>query len=65
VSNKAFKIVLNEISEASERIGRALIDGAAKDYAEYSSMTGQIRGLQLAYSYLKEMAQKIEMSDED
>ena len=45
----AFTVVLKEIEERREMIGRALIEGSAKDYAEYKSLCGEIRGLSQAH----------------
>lgn len=60
----AFDILLKEIEDKRESIGRAVIDGAAKDFAEYKSMTGEIRGLSLAHSYITDLVRKMERDDE-
>lgn len=64
MATTAFDVVIKEIEEKRESIGRAVIDGAARDYAEYRSMCGEIRGLSLAHAYVADMAQKLERSDD-
>jgi hypothetical protein len=56
----AFDVLLKEIEDKRESIGRAVIDGAAKDFAEYKSMTGEIRGLSLAHSYITDLVRRME-----
>lgn len=60
----AFDVVLKEIEEKRELIARALIDGAAHDFSEYKSMTGEIRGLSLAHSYITDLVRRMETEDE-
>jgi hypothetical protein len=60
----AFDVLLKEIEDKRESIGRAVIDGAAKDFAEYKSMTGEIRGLSLAHSYITDLVRRMEHEDE-
>jgi hypothetical protein len=60
MSTNAFNLVIKEIEEKRESIARALIEGSAKDYAEYKSMTGEIRGLSLAHAYVSDLLRKME-----
>lgn len=60
----AFDVVLKNIEETRESIARAVIDGAAADYAAYKSMCGEIRGLSLACSYIEDLVRKMEQDDE-
>lgn len=60
----AFSVVMKEIEEHRESIARALIDGSARDYAEYKSMCGEIRGLSLAHSFVTDLVRKMENDDE-
>ena len=61
----AFSVVLKDIEEHRESIARALIDGAAKDYAEYKSMTGEVRGLSLAHSFITDLVRKMEQAEDE
>lgn len=60
----AFSVVMKEIEEHRESIARALVDGSARDYAEYKSMCGEIRGLSLAHSFVTDLVRKMENDDE-
>jgi hypothetical protein len=57
--------VLKEIEEKRESIALALIDGSAKDFVEYKSMTGEIRGLSLAHGYINDLVRKMEREDDE
>ncbi len=63
MATTAFDVVLKEIEDRRESIGRAVIDGAARDYAEYKSMCGEIRGLSQAHIYITDLVRKMQ-SDE-
>jgi hypothetical protein len=60
----AFDVVLKELKESRDSIVRALSDGSAKDYAEYKSMCGEIRGLSFAHSYITDLVRQMEYDDE-
>ena len=60
----AFDVVLKEIEDKRDSTARALIDGAARDFAEYKSMTGEIRGLSLAHSFITDLVRRMETEDE-
>ena len=61
----AFSVVLKDIEEHRESIARALIDGAARDYAEYKSMTGEVRGLSFAHSFITDLVRKMEQAEDE
>jgi len=61
----AFNVVLKEIEERRDDIAQALISGAAKDYPEYKSMSGEIRGLSLAHSFITDLVRKLEQSKDE
>jgi hypothetical protein len=60
----AFDVVLKELEQRRESVSQAINSGAAKDFPEYKSMTGEVRGLSLAHSLIKDLAQKMERSDD-
>jgi hypothetical protein len=64
MASNALSLVLKEIEEKRESIALALIDGSAKDFVEYKSMTGEIRGLSLAHGYINDLVRKMEREDE-
>jgi hypothetical protein len=62
--NKYFEIILKEIEERREYVAKALIEGSAKEYSEYRSMCGEIRGLSLAHQTVTDLVQKLEKDDD-
>ena len=60
----ALDVVLKEVDEKRESIARALVDGGAKDHAEYRYMCGEIRGLSLAHAYITDLVRRLENDDE-
>ena len=61
----AFDVVLKDISEHRENVARALVDGAARDYAEYKSMCGEIRGLSVAHSFITDLVRRMEQNEDE
>jgi len=62
--NKYFEIIIKEIEERREYIAKALIEGSAREYSEYRSMCGEIRGLSLAHQTVTDLVQKLEKDDD-
>jgi hypothetical protein len=60
----ALSVVLKDVEDRRQIIAEALIAGSAKDFAEYKSMTGEIRGLSLAHSIVTDLVRKLENDDE-
>jgi hypothetical protein len=65
MSGTVLDAVLNEFNERIEAISRALIDGSAKDYAEYRSMCGEVRGLSLARAHIADLVRKLESFEDE
>jgi hypothetical protein len=63
--NKYFEIILKEIEERREYVAKALIEGSAKEYSEYRSMCGEIRGLSLAHQTVTDLLRKLEKDDDE
>lgn len=61
----AFDVILKEIEERRETTARALVDGGARDYAEYRSMCGEIRGLSIAHSFVTDLVRKLERDEDE
>ena len=61
----AFSVVLKEIEEHRESIARALVDGTARDYADYKSMCGEIRGLSVAHAFINDLVRKMEQDEDE
>jgi hypothetical protein len=65
MATTAFDVVLKNIEESRESIARALIDGGARDYAEYRMMAGEIQGLSRAISYINDLVRKMEQDEDE
>jgi len=63
--NKYFEIILKNIEERREYVAKALIEGSAKEYSEYRSMCGEIRGLSLAHQTVTDLVRKLEKEDDE
>lgn len=64
MATTAFDVVLKDIEERRDAIAQALISGAAKDFPEYKSMCGEVRGLSLAHSFITDLVRKMETENE-
>ena len=60
-----FSVVIKEIEEKQKYLADALASGAAKDYAEYKFMCGEIRGLSFAHAYVTDLVRKMEQDDDE
>ena len=60
----AFDVVIKELDERRDGIAQALMSGSAKDYSEYRSMCGEIRGLSVAHNFITDLVRKLETYDE-
>jgi hypothetical protein len=65
MATTAFSVVLKDIEEHRESIARALVDGAAKDFSEYKSMCGEIRGLSVAHAFINDLVRKMERDEDE
>lgn len=65
MATTAFSVVLKEIEERREQIAQALISGGARDFAEYKSMTGEIRGLSQAHVYITDLVDRLEKAEDE
>lgn len=60
----AFQLILKEIEERREMLAKALMEGSAKDYAEYRSLCGEVRGLSHVHFYVTDLVRRMENDDE-
>ena len=65
MATSAFDVVLKDIAEQRQAVARALVDGAARDYAEYKSMCGEIRGLSVAHSFITDLVRRMEQDEDE
>ena len=64
MATTAFDVVIKEIEERRESIAQALISGAAKDFAEYRDLCGEIRGLSRAHAFITDLVKRMEQDDD-
>jgi hypothetical protein len=62
--DNTLEVLLKQYKDKRMQITDAIADGAAKDYAEYRAMCGEIRGLLTAERYVNDLAKHMETSDE-
>ena len=64
MNHQAFTYLLKEIDKLREDQAIFLNGGGAKDFAEYRHVCGVIRGLTHADPIVKDLAKKLEYSDD-
>lgn len=62
---KALNHLLQQIDEKVSRLQEALGTGAAKDYADYQKMCGEIQGLLIARLNILDLRKNLEHSDDE
>jgi len=61
---KTLEVLLKQVRDKRDQIVEAVANNAAKDFADYQKLCGEIRGLSLAEGYILDLAKKMEFSDE-
>ena len=62
--DKTLEVLLKQYRDKRSQIADAVSSGAAKDYAEYRALCGEIRGLLTAESYLLDLAKNLENAND-
>ncbi len=65
MATTVFSVVLKEIEEKQRSLIDALGSSAAKDFAEYKFMCGEIRGLSFAQSYINDLVRRMEQNQDE
>lgn len=60
----AFEVLTKEINEKVQQLQTFVADGSAKNFEEYKSICGEIKGLLTAKSYTFDLKQRMESADE-
>jgi len=63
--DQTLELLLSRIDDQRKQVLINLGDGAAKDFASYTNMTGYIRGLSVAESIIKDLAQRTETFEDE
>jgi hypothetical protein len=62
--DNSLEVLLKQFRDKRAQLSDAVSNGAAKDFAEYRAICGEIRGLLTAESYLTDLAKNLENFDE-
>jgi hypothetical protein len=62
--DKTLEVLLKQVREKRDQVVEAVSNNAAKDYAEYQKLCGEIRGLSLTEGFILDLAKNMEYSDE-
>ena len=63
--DQTLELLLSRIDDQRKTVLINLGDGAAKDFASYQNMVGYIRGLSVAESMIKDLAQRMETFEDE
>jgi hypothetical protein len=62
--DKVLEVLLKQVRERRDQLIIAVSQSAAKDFAEYQKLCGEIRGLSTTEGYILDLAKLMEQSDE-
>jgi hypothetical protein len=62
--DKTLEVLLKQVRDKRDQIVEAVSNNAAKDFAEYQKLCGEIRGLSIAEGYILDLAKNMEFTDE-
>jgi len=63
--DKTLEIIKTKINEKQAQLAHAIGTCAAKDYAEYRAMCGEIRGLSIAEGFILDLADQMERNNDE
>ncbi len=61
---KTLEVLLKQVRDKRQQIVDAVSTNAAKDYAQYQHLCGEIRGLSMSEGFILDLAKHMESSDE-
>lgn len=65
MDEKYLELIASKLEERKRQLSEFLCDGAAKEYAEYKSLCGEIRGLSTAQMEIKDLVRKLKELDNE
>jgi len=65
MDERIFELLNKKIEDLKDTYSVPLNDGSAKDFGEYQSMCGVIRGLALAQREIADLVRKLKDSDDE
>ena len=63
--DKTLEVVLKQVRDKRDQIVEAVANNAAKDYADYQKLCGEIRGLSIAEGFILDLADQMERNDDE
>jgi hypothetical protein len=62
--DNSLEVILQKVCEKRDQIVDAVANNAAKDYADYKQLCGEIRGLSIAEGFILDLKKIMEQSDD-
>jgi hypothetical protein len=62
--DRVLEVLLKQVRERRDQLILAVSQSAAKDFADYQKLCGEIRGLSTTEGYILDLAKLMEQSDE-
>lgn len=62
--DKTLEVLLKQVRDKRDQVANAVSSNAAKDFAEYQKLCGEIRGLSIAEGFILDLAKNMEYSDD-
>jgi len=63
--DKYLQHLSSKLDDSVLQLQMNMADGLAKDYAEYKKMCGEVKGLLIARSYIKDLQERLINNDDD
>ncbi len=63
--DKYLEHLSKKVDDKVSQLQIALADGNAKDYAEYTKMCGEVKGLLTARSFITDLHERLKNNDDD
>lgn len=65
MDDQILALLTSKYEDRKKTLIEFLCDGAAKDYADYKNLCGEIRGLSVAQEEIKDLVRKLKELDND
>ncbi len=65
MDDKLLELLASKLEDRKKQLSEFLCDGGAKEYAEYKSLCGEIRGLATAQMEIKDLVRKLKELDDE
>ena len=59
MDSEILKLLNKQLEDRKKTLTEALVQGIAKDFAEYRNLCGEVRGLLVAQGYVEDLAKRI------